>query len=88
MSRGINFKLVSQDKPISYTTVREAFRKDLRIVWVDTSTFGFYSLRSRGTTSAAYNGVSDSVFQWLGRPRTPTDDDLEKRLSVSKFLGL
>ena len=48
------------------TTIREAFRKDLRSVGVDPSTFGFYSLCSRGATSAAYNGVSDSVFQWLG----------------------
>ena len=71
MSSGNNsFKLVSQDKPISYTTVGEAFRKDLRIVGADISTFGFYSLRSRGATSAAYNGVSDSVFQWLGRWRS------------------
>ena len=68
MSRGNNsFKLVSQDEPISYTTIREASRKDLTSVGVDPSTFGFYSLRSRGATSAAYNGVSDSVFQWLGR---------------------
>ena len=57
--------LVSQDKPISYTTIREAFRKDLRSVGVDPSTCGFYSLCSRGATSAAYNWVSDSVFEWL-----------------------
>ena len=31
MSRGnSSFKLVSQDEPISYTTIREVFRKDLR----------------------------------------------------------
>ena len=71
MSRGNNsIKLVSQDEPISCITIREAFRKDLRSVGVDSSTFGFYSLRSRGATSAAYNGVSDSVFQWLGRWRS------------------
>ena len=47
MSRGnISFKLVSQEEPVSYTTIREAFRKDLRSVGVDPSTFGFYSLRS------------------------------------------
>ena len=43
-----SFKLVSQDKLISYTTIREAFRKDLRSAGVDSSTFGFCSLRSRG----------------------------------------
>ena len=65
-----SFKLVSQDEPISYTTIREAFRKDLRSVGVDSSTFGFYSLRSRGATSPDYNGVSDSVFQWLVREKS------------------
>ena len=67
LAPGISFKLVSRNEPFSYNTIREAFRKDLRIVEVDPSTFGFYSLRSRGATSAAYNGVSDSMFQWLGR---------------------
>ena len=71
MSRGNkSIKLVSQDEPISYTTIGEAFRKDLRSVGVDPSTFGFYSLRSIWASSAAYNGVSDSVFQWLGRWRS------------------
>ncbi|CAH3190965.1 unnamed protein product, partial [Porites evermanni] len=60
ISRGKNsFKLVCQDKPISYTTIREAFCKDLRSVGVDPSSFGFHSLRSGGATSAANNGVSD-----------------------------
>ena len=62
-----SFKLVSRDKPISYTTIREAFRKDLRSVGVDPSSFGFHSLRSGGATSAANNGVSDRVFQRHGR---------------------
>ena len=63
ISGGKNFlKLVSQDKPISYTTIREAFCKDLRSVGVDPSTFGFHSLRSGGATFAANNGVSDRVF--------------------------
>ena len=95
ISRGKNFfKLVSQDKPISYTTITEAFCKDLRSVGVDPSTFGFHSLRLGGATSAANNGVSDRVFQRHGRWKsvqakdTYVDDDLEKRLSVSKSLGL
>ena len=89
-----SFKLVSQDKPISYTTIREAFRKDLRNIEVDPSSFGFHSLRSGGATSAANNGVSHRVFQRHGRWKsvqakdTYVDDDPEKRLSVSKSLGL
>jgi len=43
--RNYSFKLVSRNEPLSYTTIREAFRKDLRSVGVDSSTFGFYSLR-------------------------------------------
>ena len=97
MSRGnSSFKLVSQDEPISYTTIREAFRKDLRSVGVDSSNFGFYSFRSRGAiwplpllvmglVTVCFSGSSaGSPFKL----RTPTDDDLEKRFSVSKFLGL
>ena len=91
MSRGnSSFKLVSQDEPISYTTIREAFRKDLRSVGVDSSTFGFYSLRSRGATSAAYNGVSDSVFQWLGRWKSVLAKDVYRwwpRKKAFSFLG-
>ena len=95
ISRGKNsFKLVSQDRPISYTTIREAFREDLRSVGVDPSSFGFHSLRSGGATSTANNGVSDRVFQRHGRWKsvqakdTYVDDDLDQRLSVSKSLGL
>ena len=45
MSRGNNsFKLVSQDEAISFTTTREAFRKDLRSVGVNPSSFGFLFL--------------------------------------------
>ena len=63
MSRGNNsFKLVSQDEPISYTTIKEAFRKDLRSVGVDPSTFGFYCLCSRGATSAGIMGLVTVCF--------------------------
>ena len=97
ISRGKNsffFKLVFQDRPISYTTIREAFRKDLRSVGVDPSSFSFHSLRSGGATSAANNGVSDRVFKRHGHWKsvqakdTYVVDDLDQRLSVSKSLGL
>ena len=95
ISEGKNFfKVVSQDKPISYTTVREAFCKDLRSLRVDPSTFGFHPLHLGGATFAANNGVSDGVFQRHGRWKsvqatgTYVDDDLEKRLPVSNSLWL
>ena len=94
MSRENNsFKLVSQDEPISFTTIREAFRKDLRSVGINPSSFGFYSLRSRGATSAGYNGVSDSVFQWLARRKSVLAKDAYRWLPRKKgfqfpsFLG-
>ena len=68
MSRGNNsFKLVPHDEPISYTTIREAFRKDLGIVGLTLPFLAFIPCVREGSTSAAYNGVSDSVLQWLGR---------------------
>ena len=88
-----SFKLVSQDKPISYPTIREAFRRDMRSVGVDPSTFGFHSLGLGGATSAANHGVSDRVFQSHGRWKSVQAKDAygwwprKKRLSVSKSLG-
>ena len=94
ISRGKNsFKLVSQDKPISYPTIREAFRRDMRSVGVDPSTFGFHSLGLGGATSAANHGVSDRVFQSHGRWKSVQAKEAygwwprKKRLSVSKSLG-
>ena len=60
----------------------------------DPSKFGLHSLHSGGATMAANSGVSDRVFQRHGRWKSGqakdiyVDDDLDQRLSVSKFLGL
>lgn len=87
-------KLVAPDRPISYSSIREAFKRDLKSVGADPSKFGLHSLRSGGATMAANSGVNDRVFQRHGRWKsvqakdTYIDDDLAQRLSVSKFLGL
>lgn len=87
-------KLVAPDRPISYSSIREAFKRDLKSVGADPSKFGLHSLRSGGATMAANSGVNDRVFQRHGRWKsvqakdTYVDDDLAQRLSVSKFLGL
>ena len=60
-------KLVAPDKPISYSTFRRPFRKDLQSLGVEPSKFGLHSLRSGGATMAANNGVNDWVFQRYGR---------------------
>ena len=55
-------KLIAPDKPISYSTMRQAFRRNLKTTGVDPSKFGLHSLRS-GRSMAANSGVSDRVFQ-------------------------
>ena len=75
-------KLVSPDKSISYGSIRDAFRRDLKSIGADPSKFGLHSLRLGGTTMAANNGVSDTVFQQHGHwtsvqaKDTYVDDDL------------
>ena len=49
ISKGKGFcKLVSPDKPISYSCIRDGFRRVLKKVGVDPSKFGLHSLRSGG----------------------------------------
>ena len=87
-------KLVSLDKPISYSCIRDGFRRALKNIGVDPCKFGLHSLRSGGATSAANNGVNDRIFQRHGRwkaaeaKNTYVDDSIEQRLTVSKRLGL
>ena len=95
ISRGKDFcKLVTPDKPISYSCIRDGFRRDLKNIGVDPSKFGLHSLRSGGATSAANNGINDRIFQRHGRWKSVAaknmyvDDSIEQRLAVSKRLGL
>ena len=67
-------KLVAPDKPISYSTFRRPFRKDLQSLGVEPSKFGLHSLRSGGATMAANNGVNDWVFQRHGRWKSVQDN--------------
>ena len=60
-------KLIAPDKPISYSTMRQAFRRDLKTIGADPSKFGLHSLLSDGATMAANSGVSDRVFLRYGR---------------------
>ena len=79
-------KMIAPNKPISYSTMRQAFRRDLKTTGADPSKFGLHSLRSGGATMAANSGVSDRVFQRHGRWKSGqakdiyVDDDLDQRL--------
>ena len=95
ISKGKGFcKLVSPDKPINCSCIRDGFRRDLKNIGVDPSKFGLHSLRSGGATSVANNGINDRIFQRHGRWKSAeaknidVDDSIEQRLTVSKRLGL
>ena len=97
ISKGKGFcNLVSPDKPISYSCIRDGFRRDLKNNGVDPCKFGLHSLRLGGTTSATNNDVNDRIFQrhvhsrWMSaeEKNTYVDDSVEQRLTVSKRLGL
>ena len=87
-------KLVSPNKPISYSCILDGSRQDLKNIGVDPSKFGFHSLRSGGATSAADFDINDRIFQRHGRWKSVeaksayVDDSIELRPTVSKFLGL
>lgn len=87
-------KLIYKDKQLSYTTVRENLVSRLKIVSGGIN-LGLHSLRSGGATAAANHGANDSrCLKRHGRWKTETSkdsyivDSVEKRLKVSKTLGL
>ena len=89
-----SYKMVSKDKPISYSTFRAHLSKSLRCVVPDPSVYGTHSFRSGGASTAANSGVGDRVFQRHGRWKSVSakdgyvKDDIASRISVSKSLGL
>ena len=89
-SKGKGFcKLVSPDKPIIYSCIRDGFRRDLKNIEVDLSKFGLHSLRSGGATLAADNSINDHIFQRPGHcksteaKKTWVNDSIEQRLTHS-----
>lgn len=87
-------KLVCQNKPISYTTIREAFKSSFKNIVSDINQYSTHSLRAGGATAAANAGVGDRVFQRHGRWKSTSAkdgyvlDDIRARAEVSKKLGL
>ena len=85
---------LKEDGGLSYTRVRELLREKLVQLGLDPSEFGVHSLRAGGATAAANAGVPDRLFKRHGRWRSESakdgyvKDSEEKRLSVSKGLGI
>lgn len=87
-------RLVSVDRPISYSTYREAFKKAFHDIVPDISKYSTHSIRSGGATLAANSGIPERQFQRHGRWKstkakdTYVKDSLSSRLSVSNTLSL
>lgn len=79
---------------ISYSCLRDLFKKKLEALGVQPAEYGLHSLRAGGATAAANLGVADRLFKRHGRWRSENakdgyiDDSIEQRLEVSKNLGL
>lgn len=91
-----SYKLVCNNKPISYSTFRDHLRKSLRGFVSDPQVYGTHSFRSGGggASAAANSGVPDRVFQRHGRWKSASaqdgyvKDSTDVKLSVSRSLGL
>ena len=85
--------LRKQNKPLSYSRMREILLLELKNVGLDEKQFGLHSLRSGGASAAANAGVPDRLFKRHGRWKSERakdgyiQDNLLALLSVSRSLG-
>lgn len=86
-------KTVFKRSPLSYSRVRELVKEAFE-GFIDTKIIGTHSLRAGGATAAANAGVPDRIFKRHGRWLSDRakdgyiKDDIQKRLSVSRSLGI
>ena len=79
---------------ISYSCLRDLFRKKLSCLGFSPDNFGLHSLRAGGASAAANAGVPDRLFKRHGRWKSENTkdiymkDDAESRPKVSESLGL
>jgi len=79
---------------ISYTGLWEQFKRKVSKLGYNPIDFGLHSLCAGGATKAANAGVPDRLFKRHGRWKSENakdgyvDDSVERRLSVTKKLGL
>ena len=79
---------------MSYSTLRELFKKKLSELGYPSEEFGLHSLRAGGASAAANAGVPDRLFKKHGRRKSENakdgyiEDSLDSRLSVSRQMGL
>ena len=79
---------------LSYSTLRELFKRKLAELGYPAVEFGLHSLRAGGATTAANAGVPDHLFKRHGRWRSENakdgyvEDSVDKWLSVSRSISL
>ena len=87
-------KLVSVNKPTSYSSIRDYCKRSFKDIVLDVSQFGTYSLRAGGASAAANARVQDRLFQHQSRWKTVSakngcvEDSSDSRLSVSRMLSI
>ena len=92
--KSVNIHKLRGSSPLSYTRARELILDMFSSIGLDKSKFGLHSLRSGGALAAANAGVPDRFFKRHGRWRSErakdsyVKDDIDKRLLVSKSLGI
>jgi hypothetical protein len=90
--KGVNKRLIIINKPISYTTYRESFKKLFKDIVPDISKYSTHSMRAGGATLAANASVPERHFQRHGRWKSTAakdmyvKDSLTSRLSVSRCM--
>ena len=79
---------------VSYTTIRDLFKKKVKELGYPADVFDLHSLRVGGASAAANAGVSNRLFKRHGRWRSDNakdgyvKDSLDNRLSVTRQLGI
>ena len=87
-------KRVSVNRLISYSSIRDYFKRSFKDIVPDVSQFGTHFSRAGGASAAVNAGVQDRLFQRHGRWKTVSaktgyvEDSLDSRLSVSRILGI
>lgn len=86
-------KLIFKKKPISYTAAREIVKKRFCAI-LTVNNIGLHSLRAGGASMASSGGANERCLKRHGRWKGDVckdgyvKDSLEKRLSVTKLLGI
>ena len=89
-----HFELRKENRPLSYTHMRELFIDAFRSFLSHSKKYGLRSVRSGGATTVANLGISDRLFTKHGRWRSETANDgyvkdsLKDRSIVSDNIGL